>query len=216
MTYLLEHHPIPVWSFFFGLILASVWFVLKDIKKWKVSCLVSLILGIVAGYLITVISPSETPNALWFIFLSGVIAICAMILPGISGSFILLLLVKYEYILKALNDINIPVLVTFAAGAIIGIISFSHFLSWLLKKYNFVTIAFLAGIMFGSLNKIWPWKVPSATNQFLEENVFPGTYSETGEPSLVLYAIIMAIVGFSIIFIMDMIAAKAKKNNELS
>jgi putative membrane protein len=219
MTYLLAHHPIPVWSFFFGLILASVWFVLKDIKKWKVSCLASLILGIVAGYLITVISPAETPNALWFIFLSGVIAICAMILPGISGSFILLLLVKYEYILKALNEVNISVLLTFAAGAIIGIISFSHFLSWLLKKYNFVTIAFLAGIMFGSLNKIWPWKVkvPSATNQFLEENVFPGTYSEiTGEPSLVLYAIIIAVVGFSIIFIMDMIAAKAKKNNEFS
>ncbi|MDR0725346.1 MAG: DUF368 domain-containing protein, partial [Prevotellaceae bacterium] len=95
MTYLLEHHPVPVWSFFFGLILASVWFVLKDIKKWKPSYFISLISGIVAGYLITVISPSETPDDLWFIFLSGAIAICAMILPGISGSFILLLLGKY-------------------------------------------------------------------------------------------------------------------------
>jgi putative membrane protein len=214
MTYLLDHHPIPVWSFFFGLILASVWFVLKDIRKWKPSYCVSLILGVVAGYLITVISPSQTTNDLWFIFLSGVIAICAMILPGISGSFILLLLGKYTYILAALNGLDIPVLVVFAAGAIIGIISFSHFLSWLLKKYNYLTIAFLAGIMFGSLNKIWPWKVEIEIAPDYGENILPNIYSEiNGSSPLVLYAIVMMAIGFLIIFVMDIVAARLKKGN---
>jgi putative membrane protein len=225
MTYLLIHHPIPVWSFFFGLILASVWFVLKNIKRWKLSYFISLILGVVAGYLITVISPSETPDNLWFIFLSGAIAICAMILPGISGSFILLLLGKYAYILAALNRLDILVLMVFAVGAIIGIISFSHFLSWLLKNYNFLTIAFLAGIMFGSLNKIWPWKqvVESTTNShgqiipLVEKNILPSTYSEiTGSPSLVFYAIAIMLTGFLIIFVMDIVAAKLKKSDKLS
>ncbi|MDR1170063.1 MAG: DUF368 domain-containing protein [Prevotellaceae bacterium] len=223
MTYLLVHYPVPVWSFFFGLILASVWFVLKDIDKWNVPRAVAMVLGIIAGYLITVISPSETTNDLWFIFLSGVIAICAMILPGISGSFILLLMGKYTYILTALTDVNIPVILVFASGAIIGIISFSHFLSWLLKNYNGLTVAFLAGIMFGSLNKIWPWKqtVESTVNaqgetvSLLEKNVLPGTYSElTGQPSLILYAVIMIIVGFSIIFIIDMAAKRLKQIRE--
>jgi putative membrane protein len=222
MTYLLVHYPIPVWSFFFGLILASVWFVLRDVDKWNVPRASSLILGIIAGYLITVISPSETTNDLWFIFLAGGVAICAMILPGISGSFILLLLGKYAYILTALTEINIPVIVVFALGATIGIISFSHFLSWLLRNYNSLTIAFLAGIMFGSLNKIWPWKqvVESTVNShgetipLTEENILPATYGElTGEPSHVLYAIVMILAGFSIIFIIDMAAKKLKATN---
>jgi putative membrane protein len=212
MTYLLEYHPVPVWSFFFGLILASVWFVLRDIDKWNISRFISLILGIVAGYLITVVSPTETPNDLWFVFLSGAIAICAMILPGISGSFILLLLGKYKYVLTALTDLNFPVIIVFALGAMIGIVSFSHFLSWLLKRYNFLTIAFLAGVMFGSLNKIWPWK----TDGDFGSNILPATYSElTHSSSLVIYAIIMMLAGFSIIFVMDMVAAKMKKRNEL-
>jgi putative membrane protein len=216
MTYLLEHHPVPVWSFFFGLILASVWFVLKDINKWKLSYYISLILGIVAGYMITVISPSKTPDDLWFIFLSGTIAICAMILPGISGSFILLLLGKYAYILAALQKFDMLVISVFATGAIIGIISFSHFLSWLLKNYHFLTIAFLAGVMFGSLNKIWPWKqvLKSTTNShgeiIVEKNILPSTYSEF------LYAIVIMAAGFLIIFVMDIVATKLKKNNELS
>jgi putative membrane protein len=219
MTWLLANHPILVWSFFFGLILASVWFVLKNIDKWKASYFLSLALGIAVGYMITVVSPAETPDSLWFIFLSGAIAICAMILPGISGSFILLLLGKYQYILAALNTFDIPVLVTFALGAVIGIISFSHFLSWLLKHYNYLTIAFLGGIMFGSLNKIWPWKqvVESTTNSHgeiipvLEKNILPGAYSElTASSSMILYAVAMALIGFSLIFVMDAVAKKMK------
>jgi putative membrane protein len=147
-----------------------------------------------------------------------------MILPGISGSFILLLLGKYLYILAALSKLDIPVLLVFGAGAIIGIISFSHVLSWLLKKYNYLTIAFLGGIMFGSLNKIWPWKqvVETTTNShgkiipLLEKNILPDTYSDLmGSSSLILYAAVMMLIGFSIIFIMDIVAKKMKttKNN---
>ncbi|MDR2026923.1 MAG: DUF368 domain-containing protein [Prevotellaceae bacterium] len=215
MTYLLKDHPVPVWSFFFGLILASVCFVLKDIKKWKPPYFVSLIAGIVAGYLITVISPSETPDSLWFIFLSGAIAICAMILPGISGSFILLLLGKYAYILAALDRLDIPVLAVFAAGAVIGIISFSHFLSWLLKRYKFLTVAFLAGIMLGSLNKVWPWKqvLESTTNShgkiipLVEKNILPDICGE------LLYAFAIMFAGGLIIFVTDLVATRLKKNS---
>lgn len=222
MTYLLAHYPIIVWSFFFGLILASVWFVLRDINKWKTTYVVFMILGVIAGYLITVISPAETPDGLWFIFISGAIAICAMILPGISGSFILLLLGKYQYILTALTEANIPVILAFAIGAVIGIILFSHFLSWLLKEYHFPTIAFLGGIMLGALNKIWPWKqvIETTINSkgeiipLVESNISPAAYAEaTGSPSLLLYAIIMMVIGFSIIFIIDSVAVKMGKKN---
>jgi len=222
--YLLEHYPVPIWSFFFGLVLASVWFVLREIKTWKVTYFIILALGTVAGFLITTLTPAETPEDLWFIFLSGAIAICAMILPGISGSFILLILGKYQYILTALTEANFPVILTFATGAIIGIILFSHFLSWLLKNFHAITVAFLGGVMFGSLNKIWPWKtvVESVVKPdgeivpIVENNILPATYTElTGAPSQVLYAIIMLIVGLSVIFIIDSVASKMKEKRAL-
>ena len=218
--YMLVHYPVPMWSFFFGLVLASVWFVSREIKKWKPTYFITLALGIVAGYLITIVSPAETPESLWFIFLCGALAICAMILPGISGSFILLILGKYQYILTALTEANIPVILIFASGAIIGIILFSHFLSWLLKNYHAITISFLGGVMFGSLNKIWPWKtvVESVVKPdgkivpIVESNILPATYTElTGAPSQILYAAIMLIVGLSIIFVIDSIARKMKE-----
>ncbi|MDR2465822.1 MAG: DUF368 domain-containing protein [Prevotellaceae bacterium] len=215
ITALLKNYPVPVWSFFFGLILASVWFVLKDIDKWKPSHFVSLAAGIAAGYLITVVGPSQTPDALWFIFVSGAAAICAMILPGISGSFILLLLGKYEYMLRAIGSLDLIAIGVFALGAASGLISFSHFLSWLLKKYRFVTIAFLGGMMFGSLNKIWPWKetVESIFNSkgelipVREINVLPCTYVETtGADAMIPAALIMLATGFLLIFVIDKIA----------
>ena len=158
MQYLMANEPIPLWSFFFGLIIASAILILKDIDLTKIKHLLALALGTAAGAAICLISPTETPNDLWFIFLCGAIAICAMILPGISGSFILLLLGKYEYMLKALTDLNIVLIITFVIGAAIGIVSFSHFLTWLLKKYHVTTISALAGIMIGSLVKVWPWQ----------------------------------------------------------
>ena len=220
--YMLAHYPVPVWSFFFGLVLASVWFVMREIKKWKPAYFILFALGTVAGYLITILSPAETPEALWFIFLSGALAICAMILPGISGSFILLLLGKYQYILTALTEANIPVLLTFASGAVIGVILFSHFLTWLLKNYHAITIAFLGGVMFGSINKIWPWKTTvesmvksdGSVVSVVEENILPATYTElTGASSQIIYAVIMFIVGLSIIFVIDSVARKIKEKS---
>ena len=222
--YLLENFPVAMWAFFFGLVLASVWFVLREVKKWKPTYFVLFAVGVIAGFLITILSPAETPEALWFIFLSGAIAICAMMLPGISGSFILLILGKYQYVLAALTEGNIPVILTFISGAVIGIILFSHFLSWLLKNYHAITIFFLGGVMFGSLNKIWPWKtvVESVIKPdgeivpIVEKNILPATYTElTGEPSQVLYAIIMLFVGLSIIFIIDSVARKIKEKRVL-
>ncbi|MFW5774602.1 MAG: DUF368 domain-containing protein, partial [Tangfeifania sp.] len=162
----------------------------------------------------------EANAAWWFIFVSGAIAICAMILPGISGSFILVLLGMYKFILAAVGDLNIAVLVVFMAGAAVGIIAFSNVLSWLLKKFHDLTIALLAGFMVGSLNKIWPWKDVTGTfidrhgevRPLIEKNVLPGTYEQlTGNEAWLMGAIILATVGFSLIFIIEGLT-KPKKN----
>ncbi|HDR51625.1 MAG TPA: DUF368 domain-containing protein, partial [Mariniphaga anaerophila] len=175
---------------------------------------------IVVAYFITVISPAEANTTWLFIFISGSIAICAMILPGISGSFILVLLGMYRFILGAVGDLNVPVLLVFIAGAAVGIIAFSNVLSWLLKKFHNLTIAVLAGFMVGSLNKVWPWK--EVTESFIdrhgeirplaERNIFPGTYeSIPGNDSAWLAgAILMAIAGFALIFVMEAITKRKK------
>lgn len=215
MTYLLHHHPIDIWSFFFGLIIASSVLVSKEIKKWDIFTIISLIAGGCIAYTITVLSPASTPETWWFIILSGAIAICAMILPGISGAFILLLMGKYAFIIGAVSSLNVKVLITFAIGAIAGIISFSHLLSWLLKNYHGLTIALLTGFMVGSLNKVWPWKQTIETyvdshgveQVLIEKNVLPGSFN--GDP-LVLHAIIMCLVGFFLIWGIEKAGNKLK------
>lgn len=147
ITWLLTDHPILVWSFFFGLVLASTWFVSKDIKKWDWKTILSYIIGIVIAFYITVATPAETPSNLFFIFLCGAIAICAMILPGISGSFILVLLGKYFYIMEAVKTFNIPVMLVFICGAAIGITSFSRVLSFALRRFHDIRSPVLAGFM---------------------------------------------------------------------
>ncbi len=212
MTYLLAHHPIMIWSFFFGLIIASSLLVFKEIKKFTLAAALAIIVGAIAAYFITVLSPTETPNDWWFIILCGAIAICAMILPGISGSFILLLMGKYLYILTALSSFEITTIVLFAFGALIGIISFSHALSWLLLHHHTATVSLLTGFMIGSLNKVWPWKecLETTVNShgevvpLVERNISPTQFEAlTGEPSLLLWAIVMAIVGFATIYIIE-------------
>ena len=178
MTYLLEHHPVQTWAFFFGLIVASSIFILKDIKGWKFRDIVMLAIGIVTGAVVCTLSPTETPDGLWFIFLCGAIAICAMILPGISGSFILLILGKYEYMMGTVAKIvsgdcvpmDFVILIIFAAGALAGIIAFSKFLHWLLAGYHRPTLLALAGFIIGSLVKVWPWSdmVTVAASQYPE------------------------------------------------
>lgn len=155
---LLTEHPVAIWSFFFGLVLASALIVSKRVSAWGPEKIISLIVGALIAYIIVGLVPVNTPDAPWFLVLSGSIAICAMILPGISGSFLLVILGKYEIILSAVNTKDIATLMYVGIGAVGGLLIFSHFLSWLLHKYHDVTIACLTGLMIGSLQKVWPWK----------------------------------------------------------
>lgn len=165
MQMLLSDFPIQTWAFFFGLIVASSIFILRGISGWKVREGLLLVLGCVLGVVVCTLSPTKTPDALWFIFLSGATAICAMILPGISGSFILLILGKYQYIMGCISGLvagenigtNLLTLAVFLVGAVVGIISFSKFLHWLLARWNKETLIVLAGFIIGSLVKVWPW-----------------------------------------------------------
>ncbi|MEG1615698.1 MAG: DUF368 domain-containing protein [Bacteroidales bacterium] len=211
ITYLLEFHPILVWSFFFGLVLASTWSVSKKIKKFSISRWALFAFGTAIAYVITVASPAQTPDALWFIFLCGAIAICAMILPGISGSFILVLLGKYFFIMEAVKSFNIPIMAVFAIGAAIGIISFSNVLSWLLKNYHDITIATLAGFMLGSLNKVWPWKQTLETfvdrhgieKPLIQQNILPNEQ--------VWQAALLALFGFILVIGLEKISDNQSK-----
>lgn len=208
ITYLLEHHPILVWSFFFGLVLASTWFVSKDIKKWNWKSISSYIAGIVIAYYITIATPASTPTNLAFIFLCGVIAICAMILPGISGSFILVLLGKYFYIMEAVKNLDFLILIVFACGAIIGITSFSRVLSYALKNWHDVTISVLAGFMLGSLNKVWPWKECIETYTDSDGNIQPLIEHNILPDQLVPEAIALAFLGFAIVYVLEKLSMK--------
>ena len=156
--YLIEQHPVLIWSFFFGLIVASIFFVGKQIKTWNLGTIVALILGTLAAYYITTLPLMANNDSALFLFFAGAIAICAMILPGISGSFILVILGAYKTLSDALHDFDFKRIAIFAIGALIGLLSFSRVLKWLFNHYKNTTLAVLTGFIFGSLNKIWPWK----------------------------------------------------------
>lgn len=158
ITVCLDRYPVLTWAFFFGLILVSAGLMLKDIKGWKIRDAIITIIGIAIGVIVCTLSPSETTDARWFIFLCGALAICSMILPGISGSFILVILGKYDYIMAAITELDIPVLIVFAIGCGVGILAFAKILHWLLGKYERSTMLVLIGFVIGSLVKVWPWQ----------------------------------------------------------
>lgn len=211
ITYLLHTYPILVWAFFFGLVLASTWIVSKDIKKWDWKTILCFIVGAVVAFYITVATPAETPNSLWFIFLCGAIAICAMILPGISGSFILVLLGKYFFIMESVKNLDLIVILVFAAGAIIGITSFSRLLSYALHHFYDITIAILAGFMLGSLNKVWPWKETTETYIDSHGIVKPLTEVNIWPDILIWESIGLAIAGFAIVYFLEKLSNKGKQ-----
>ena len=196
MQTLLTVYPIQTWAFFFGLIVASSIFILRGISGWKLREVLFLILGGVLGVTVCTLSPTQTPDALWFIFLSGAIAICAMILPGISGSFILLILGKYQYIMAAISGLvagenfgqNLLILCVFLVGAVVGILGFSKFLHWLLARWNKETLIVLAGFIIGSLVKVWPWSNAEALAQ-----------AERAGGLQIGWAILFALIGFSLV-----------------
>ena len=206
MQFLLEAHPVQIWSFFFGLILFSTAFIMKDLGKFSISNALGFAVGAALGVFICIATPATTPDSLPFIFLCGAIAFCTMILPGISGSFILLLLGKYAFMLDAVTELRIVILLVFTAGAAVGLLCFSHFLSWLLKKYYNATLSTLCGLMCGSLLKVWPWKetLPTGTDRML----LPSQYA--GDPQLAS-AIIWMLVGAALVAAINLAAAKSRK-----
>ena len=157
MTYLLEFHPVQTWAFFFGLIVASAILMFRDIKGWGIREVLFTAAGIALGLAVCTLSPTRTPDNGLFVFLCGAIAICTMILPGISGSFILVIMGKYDYIMQAISDLDWRVLGFFGVGCVVGILAFSKFLHWLLARFEKQTLLVLLGFVLGSLVKVWPW-----------------------------------------------------------
>ncbi len=229
ITWLLTDHPILVWSFFFGLVVASILFVGKQITQWNFKTVVAIVLAAALALFITLAKPIGSPESSWFLFVAGFIAIIAMILPGISGAFILLLLGAYSPVINTLAQLSEGIallnwsmignasmkLGIFALGAIIGLKVFSRTLNWMFKHYKNLTLAVLTGFMIGALNKIWPWKevLQYRTNHkgvkvpFIEESILPASYN--GDPKL-LIAILFIVIGFLTIFLLERISVNKK------
>lgn len=157
MTFVLEFYPIPTWAFFFGLIIASSLLMFKDIQGWGFKEVLFILVGAAAAVAVCLLSPTQTSDDLWFIFICGALAICTMILPGVSGSFVLLILGKYDYIMRALTELNWPVLLVFALGCVVGLLAFAKLLHWLLGSWEKQTMLVLLGFVLGFLIRVWPW-----------------------------------------------------------
>lgn len=229
ITWLLENEPIGIWSFFFGLILASCLVVGRDIDRWNASSIIALIIGTVLVYYVTIAVPSTGIEALWFVFICGAVAISALLLPGLSGSFILLLLGMYTYILPKVKEVlsgnleGLSVLVTFAVGCLVGVLSFSRVLTWAFKNYKNTTLAFLTGLMIGSLNKVWPWQQVLSTREnskgeevvAFSKSVLPSTFSGLEENFLygtdpqLMIAILCIVFGFVLVTAMAFFGKKS-------
>ncbi|MDY7032414.1 MAG: DUF368 domain-containing protein [Thermodesulfobacteriota bacterium] len=211
LSWLLHNQPVFIWSFFFGLIVASVFTVSRYLDRWSPSILIMAALGAVCTYLLVGMMPATTPNTYWFLFMSGAIAICAMILPGISGAFILVLLGKYHYVLEAVNNRDVLTLFIVAAGAVVGLITFVRLLNWFFNRYYNLTIAVLTGLMFGSLRKVWPWKttLESVTDSHgnvlaaVQANSLPSQWDKEA-----MTAILLAAIGFFVVFFLNFLAEK--------
>ncbi|MCK9238126.1 MAG: DUF368 domain-containing protein [Thiopseudomonas sp.] len=223
ITWLLEYHSIAVWSFFFGLVLVSCYFVGRDIKRWNWARYVFFVLGTAAAWYITVASPINWGHDPLSIFLAGAIAICAMILPGISGSFLLLLMGLYSYILDAVKNFDVSVMLAFALGCAFGLLAFAKVLKAALQHYRDVTLALLTGFMLGSLNKIWPWKQTvtwftapnSAPKPVLQENILPWNYAQiSGQDTQLLLAIAMAVLAVLLVITIEWFAQRKVKSSD--
>ncbi|MCB0571270.1 MAG: DUF368 domain-containing protein [Phaeodactylibacter sp.] len=232
VVHLMEHYPVLLWSFFFGLIIASAIFVARQVGRWHITEAITLVLGTVLAYYITVASPAEGNTALWFVLVSGMIAISAMILPGISGSFMLLLMGMYTYIIPTVKNAiqtlapeSLLVMGAFAVGCLIGLASFSRVLSWAFKHYHNPTLAALTGFMLGSLNKIWPWRKPvlglaesgelvniqpgAIIDKVIKEaNLLPGRYALEVGNNYLFGALLAMAAGFAIVFVIERLGKK--------
>jgi putative membrane protein len=200
ISHVLHVHPVLVWAFFFGLVLASVVVVRKRVSRWTPGILLITALAALVSYTLVGLVPVETPEQPWFLFLSGALAITAMILPGISGAFILVLLGKYHYVLNAVVTGDILTLLIVIAGAAVGLISFARVLRWLFQRYHDYTVAALTGLIMGALRKVWPWK---RSEGIQELNILPPTYDAE-----FVGAVLLMLAGFALVLVLDYLAAR--------
>lgn len=223
ITHLLEKQPRLIWGFFFGLILASSWFVGKQVRRWNLPVIAALLIGTGIALWYTLAAPGQGNEALWFVFISGVIAISALMLPGISGSFMLVLMGMYTLIIPSVKSVlleldpkGLTIVAAFAAGCLLGLATFSRVLTWFFKHYHDLTMAILTGFMIGSLNKIWPWRIVLETRvnssgevvPIVERSVLPGNFP--GDPQLLWVLLLMA-AGFLIVFFLERAAPVEEK-----
>ncbi|MBO4264441.1 MAG: DUF368 domain-containing protein [Bacteroidales bacterium] len=209
MTWTLAHYPVPLWAFFFGLILASAAMMFRDIPAWNVSAVLFALAGLGLGVAVCTLSPHQTPDTMWFVFLCGAISICTMILPGVSGSFILLILCKYEYIMQAVSELNWPVLAVFAAGCAAGLLAFARLLHVLLAHWEKQTMLVLLGFVLGSLVRVWPWADM--------ETVRAAQLLRTGEAESVAlqipWALLFCLLGMGFVFVLERLGKKMDKQS---
>ncbi len=219
ISWLLVTHPIPIWSFFFGLILVSVFHILKQVEQKTINRWVFLLLGVAFAYCITILKPLHMEPTSINILIAGAIAICAMILPGISGSFILLLIGMYTPVLAAVKSFDFTILALFLTGCVLGLLSFSHVLSWLLKRFRDTTLMFLTGLMIGTLPKIWPWKetITWRTNSkgeevpLIQHNLSPFEFEHLfNQPSQLGIAVVMMLAAIALVLGLEKYAERTR------
>ncbi|WP_460234778.1 DUF368 domain-containing protein [Aurantivibrio plasticivorans] len=213
----LESHPILIWSFFFGLVLASAIYIARQLPGWTLERVLILLIGIGLAYGVSIVKPAELPGDWWVVALAGSVAICAMILPGVSGSFLLVLMGLYPTILGAISDVNVVILGSFLAGCVVGLLFFSHLLHWLLQRFHELTLALLTGFLLGSLTMLWPWKATitsyvdrhGVVKPLIQQNISPQQFSTSlGQESHLVLAIISAVVGLLLVLGLEFISSK--------
>ena len=208
LSYLMATEPVLLWSFFFGLVLVSVWLVAREVGQWRWPCLLGFAVGLAGAIWVTTAAPMQLQADPLTLFLAGAIAISAMILPGVSGSFMLVLMGLYPVVLGAVKNLDFAILVVFGAGCLIGMMSFAKLLSWLLSRLRDLTLAFLAGVILGSLGKVWPWKhtLSWQTNSrgesfpLLQENLLPERFAlVTGQDPQLLLAVSLSMLAIVLV-----------------
>lgn len=217
VVFVLDTYPDLLWAFFFGLIAAAVWSVVKHIETWRFDVIAAFLLGSGIAYYVTIMTPTHVEATNLMVFVSGMIAICAMILPGISGSFILLLMGMYAPMLNAVKSFEITTIAIFAGGCAAGLLAFSRVLNWMFDKHKTLTLALLGGFMLGSLNKVWPWKITvesvvdrhGKTIPLVQDNVLPQTFeSVTGHSAHLSTSLILMLVGVLMVFLLEKLGNK--------
>ncbi len=208
LEFLFEKYPILVWAFFFGLILASVYFIGKRVDKWILSVIVTGLIGAAIAVVITVLNPAQENDAIWYVFICGMVAACSMILPGLSGSFILILMGNYQLVwIESVNNLDMKILIPLVLGAGFGLLGFSYLLSWVFKRFKDQTLSLLTGFIIGSLTVLWPWKetITEAQQPVKQILILPDPSEHS---HYFWFSIALMVIGFLSIWILEKIAGK--------